>query len=52
VTRLDYWRFIFGAIILVIVLAAPDGIAGGLARLWRALRPARRPAAANERATA
>ncbi|MEM0906157.1 MAG: ABC transporter permease [Pseudomonadota bacterium] len=35
VTRLDYWRFIFGAIILVIVLAAPDGIAGGLTRLWR-----------------
>ena len=33
VTRLDYWRAIFGAIILVIVLAAPDGIAGGLARL-------------------
>jgi len=42
VTRLDYWRFIFGAIILLIVLAAPDGIAGGLARLGRALRPAAR----------
>ena len=36
VTRLDYWRFIFGAIILLIVLVAPDGIAGGLSRLHRA----------------
>ncbi|MEM7695753.1 MAG: ABC transporter permease [Pseudomonadota bacterium] len=36
VTRLDYWRAIFGAIILLIVLAAPDGIAGGLSRLWPA----------------
>lgn len=36
VTRLDYWRAIFGAIILLIVLAAPDGIAGGVARLRRA----------------
>ena len=35
VTRLDYWRFIFGAIIIGIVIAAPDGIAGGLSRLWR-----------------
>ncbi len=41
VTRLEYWRFIFGAIILVIVLVAPDGIAGGLGRLWRLVRPAR-----------
>lgn len=41
VTRLEFWRFIFGAIILVIVLAAPDGIAGGLGRLWRLVRPAR-----------
>ncbi|MEO1291357.1 MAG: ABC transporter permease [Pseudomonadota bacterium] len=38
ITRFDYWRVIFGAIILVIVLAAPDGIAGGLARLWRLIR--------------
>ncbi len=37
VTRLDYWRFIFGAIILFVVLAAPDGLAGGLGRLWRKL---------------
>ena len=41
VTRLAFWRFIFGAIILLIVLAAPDGIAGGLSRLWRLVRPAR-----------
>ena len=40
VTRLDYWRFIFGAIILLIVLAAPDGIAGGITRVWRLIRPA------------
>ncbi|MBJ3775248.1 ABC transporter permease [Acuticoccus mangrovi] len=39
VTRLDYWRFIFGAIILLICIAAPDGIAGGLSRLWRLVRP-------------
>ncbi|MEY8841027.1 ABC transporter permease [Cribrihabitans sp. XS_ASV171] len=38
VTRLDYWRFIFGAIILVVVLLAPDGIAGGVNRLVRAIR--------------
>jgi branched-chain amino acid transport system permease protein len=33
ITRFDFWRFIFGAIILVIVIAAPDGLAGGLRRL-------------------
>ncbi|GGH23305.1 amino acid/amide ABC transporter membrane protein 1, HAAT family /amino acid/amide ABC transporter membrane protein 2, HAAT family [Cribrihabitans marinus] len=38
VTRLDYWRVIFGGIILVIVLLAPDGIAGGVNRLMRLLR--------------
>ena len=37
VSRLDYWRFILGVIILVIVLLAPDGIAGGLRRLLRAI---------------
>lgn len=54
VTRLDYWRFIFGVIILVICLAAPDGIAGGLSRLWRAIRPPRpaAPARAAKRAAA
>ena len=35
ITRFDFWRFIFGVIILVIVIAAPDGIAGGLSRLGR-----------------
>ncbi len=38
VTRLSYWRAIFGGLILLIVLAAPDGVAGGFARLttrWR-----------------
>jgi branched-chain amino acid transport system permease protein len=56
VTRLDYWRFIFGVIILVICVAAPDGIAGGLARLWRAVRPggpaAPKPAARETEAAA
>ncbi|MEM9635838.1 MAG: ABC transporter permease [Pseudomonadota bacterium] len=37
VTRLEFWRFIFGAIILLVVLVAPDGIAGGLIRLRNAL---------------
>jgi len=35
VSRLDYWRAIFGAIILFVVLVAPDGIAGGLERAGR-----------------
>jgi len=33
ITRFDFWRFIFGLVILAIVIAAPDGIAGGLKRL-------------------
>ncbi|KPP83374.1 MAG: branched-chain amino acid transport system permease protein [Rhodobacteraceae bacterium HLUCCO07] len=37
VSRLDYWRFIFGMIILGVVLLAPDGVAGGVDRLMRAL---------------
>lgn len=37
VSRLDYWRFIFGMIILGVVLLAPDGVAGGVDRLLRAL---------------
>lgn len=49
VHKLEYWRFLFGVIILVIVIAAPDGIAGGLARagqLLRGLVSGRRPGAA------
>ena len=37
VTRFDYWRFIFGLVILIIVVLAPDGIVGGLHRLGRVL---------------
>ncbi|MEF2074672.1 ABC transporter permease [Consotaella aegiceratis] len=39
ISRFDYWRFIFGLIILLVVVAAPDGIAGGLKRLalWTGL---------------
>jgi branched-chain amino acid transport system permease protein len=39
ISRFDYWRFIFGVIILFVVLVAPDGLAGGLQRmLGRAIR--------------
>ncbi|MBV8751973.1 MAG: ABC transporter permease [Hyphomicrobiales bacterium] len=31
----EYWRAMLGAIILALVLLFPDGIAGGLAKLWR-----------------
>nr|WP_226580750.1 ABC transporter permease [Acuticoccus sediminis] len=41
VTRLDYWRAIFGGIILAIVLLAPDGIAGFLGRAVALVRPGR-----------
>jgi branched-chain amino acid transport system permease protein len=41
ISRLDYWRLILGVVILVIVTAAPDGIAGGLRRLWALLAPRR-----------
>ncbi|GAA6190100.1 ABC transporter permease [Phaeobacter sp. NW0010-22] len=46
VTRLEYWRFIFGGIILVVVLLAPDGIAGGVQRLLRAVMPTKKGDAA------
>jgi branched-chain amino acid transport system permease protein len=42
ISRFDYWRFIFGVIILFVVLVAPDGIAGGLERLGRAVGLGRR----------
>ncbi|GMG84317.1 ABC transporter permease [Paralimibaculum aggregatum] len=35
ISRLEYWRFIFGILIILVVILAPDGIAGGLQRLWR-----------------
>lgn len=38
VTRLDYWRFIFGGIILAIVLIAPHGLAGLFNWVQRASR--------------
>lgn len=41
VTRLAYWRAIFGIIILVVVLLAPDGIAGGVNRLLARIRTIR-----------
>ena len=38
---LPYWRLVFGALLAVIVIAAPDGLMGLLAR-----RAARRSSAA------
>jgi branched-chain amino acid transport system permease protein len=35
----EYWRALLGVIILLLVLAFPQGIAGGVATLWRRLRP-------------
>ena len=36
----EYWRALLGAIILVLVLAFPAGIVGGLAKLFAGRRPA------------
>ena len=35
----DYWRAMLGGIMLVLVLVFPDGIAGGVQKLVRRLRP-------------
>jgi branched-chain amino acid transport system permease protein len=35
----EYWRALLGVIILLLVLAFPQGIAGGFATLWRRVRP-------------
>ncbi len=34
----DYWRAMLGGIMLALVLLFPDGIVGGLQRLWSSLR--------------
>jgi ABC-type branched-subunit amino acid transport system permease subunit len=34
----EYWRALLGVIILLLVLVFPQGIAGGVATLWRRLR--------------
>ena len=34
------WRLVLGAAIIVLVLAAPEGIAGGALKLWQRVRPA------------
>lgn len=34
ISRFDYWRFIFGTIILLIVIMAPNGLSGLVATLW------------------
>ncbi len=40
----DYWRAVLGAVILVLVMAFPQGIAGGLSALAGRWRPARQAA--------
>ncbi len=35
----EYWRALLGVIILALVLAFPQGIAGSFAALWRRVRP-------------
>ena len=39
-SAISLWRLVLGAAIIVLVLAAPEGIAGGIARLWQRFRPA------------
>lgn len=34
ISRFDYWRFIFGTIILVIVIIAPNGLSGLVSLVW------------------
>jgi len=41
ISRLETWRLILGLVILTIVTAAPDGLSGGLRRLWGFLRSGR-----------
>ncbi len=45
VSRLDYWRLILGLIILFIVILAPEGIAGGAARIATRLGARKKEAA-------
>jgi branched-chain amino acid transport system permease protein len=40
----DYWRAMLGTIMLVLVLVFPDGIAGGVQKLWRRLASGRESA--------
>ncbi len=39
-SAISLWRLVLGAAIILLVLAAPEGIAGGVARLWQRFRPA------------
>jgi len=34
------WRLVLGAVIIGLVLAFPEGIAGAAGRLWARVRPA------------
>ncbi len=40
-SRLEYWRLLLGGLILIIVVLAPDGIAGIADRIWRKAFPGR-----------
>jgi branched-chain amino acid transport system permease protein len=35
----EYWRALLGGIILLLVLAFPQGITGAFAALWRRVKP-------------
>jgi branched-chain amino acid transport system permease protein len=37
ISRFDYWRFIFGTIILAIVIIAPNGLSGLVSLVWSKL---------------
>jgi branched-chain amino acid transport system permease protein len=39
----DYWRAMLGAVILVLVLLFPQGIAGSVQMLWARWRPKKEP---------
>lgn len=39
-SAISLWRLVLGAAIIVLVIAFPEGIAGGIARLWQRWRPA------------
>ena len=45
VQRTEYWKFVLGAILLVIVLVRPDGLAGIVSSAWERLRRRRPPRA-------
>jgi len=39
----QYWMFIIGATLIVLVLVLPEGVAGGVTKLYRKLRKIENP---------